>query len=408
MNKEELRKKFSQEPEKYYKVRLFDELGFVRRHCKNCGKFFWTLTDRQVCPDTTCQEYEFIGNSPTKVKLDYVETWNAIEKFFVKNGHASVRSYPVVNRWFPGLYFTIASISAFQRSVMGETVFEFPYNPLIIPQVCLRFNDIPNVGVTGRHSTSFVMIGQHSLYDGKNGYWKDRCIDLDFKLLTEIFKIDPREISFVEDVWVGPNAFGYSLEYFVRGLELGNAVFTEFLGTPDKYTIMKDKIIDMGAGLERFAWLINATPTSYDSIFGPVIDKLKTKIQYDKELFFKYSKVAGNIDLENVRNFIDVKKKISQQLNVNFKELLEKTQQIEAAYAICDHSKTLLYAINDGLLPSNVGGGYNLRVILRRALSFIEEFDLDIDLFDVCKMHATFLKRLDPRVKENLSDIKER
>ena len=43
-----------------------------------------------------------------------------------------------------------------------------------------------------------------------------------------------------------------------------------------------------------------------------------------------------------------------------------------------DHTRTLLFAITDGALPSNIGGGYNLRIILRRALSFIEEYDFKL------------------------------
>lgn len=409
MSKDELKKKFSREFDRYYKVKLFDELGFVRKKCVKCGKFFWTLTDRETCPDTTCQRYEFIGNPPTKVKMDYVETWKAVENFFEKNGHRSVRSYPVVCRWFPGLYFTIASITAFQRKIGGETTFEFPYNPLIIPQVCLRFSDIPNVGVSGRHHTSFVMIGQHSLYDpaAKQGYWKDRCIELDFALLTGVFKIPKEEISFLEDVWVGPNAFGYSLEYFVRGLELGNAVFTEFLGSPDNYTTMDRKVIDMGAGLERFAWLLQGVPTSYDSAFGPVIEKLKSKVRYDAELFLKYSKLSGSLNLDDAPNIKAAKQEVANQLGISYEKLKSAIEPLEALYAVCDHSKTLLYALGDGLLPSNAGGGYNLRVILRRSLSFIDEFKLDVDLYDVCKRHANYLKKMDLRIKENLPDIKE-
>ena len=59
-----------------------------------------------------------------------------------------------------------------------------------------------------------------------------------------------------------------SLEYFVRGLELGNAVFTEFQGTLDNHTTLDNRIIDMGAGLERFAWITMGTPTAYDCCFG--------------------------------------------------------------------------------------------------------------------------------------------
>lgn len=408
LSKEAVRSRFSAEPDKYYRVALFDELGFQRKQC-SCGKWFWTLNPEQAkCPDPPCTPYSFIGQRIGKFRKDYVETWRAIERFFVKNGHASIPSYPTVCRWFPGLYFTIASIVAFQRSVGGEPVFEFPENPLIIPQVCLRFNDIPNVGVSGRHHTSFIMIGQHSLYDPavKTGYWKDRCVELDWQLLTKVFGIPKNEISFLEDVWVGPSAFGYSLEYFVRGLELGNCVFTEFVGTPEQFRVMDKKVIDMGAGHERFVWLLSGKPTSYDASFGPVMDKLKKKIEYDPKLFSKYAAVAGGLNLDDVRDLAKAKADIAWQLGIAPTKLAAATEQLEAAYAIADHAKTLLYAITDGQLPSNVGGGYNLRVVLRRALGFIDRFKLDVDLVDVCTEHAKYLRKLDPRLKASLGELK--
>ncbi len=402
--KDALRKKFSDDHEKYYKVKLFSDLGFERKKCR-CGSHFWTLnTERNTCPSH--DDYDFIGNSPMK-RMDYIETWKSIEKFFVENGHASIPSYPVVCRWFPGLYFTIASIVAFQRSVGGKTVFELPQNPLIIPQNCLRFNDIPNVGVTGRHGTNFVMIGQHSLHKGNEGYWKDRCIELDFKLLTDALRIPEKDVTFVEDIWLGPNAFGYSLEYFVRGLELGNAVFTEFLGTPEKYTHMADKIVDMGAGLERFAWLSQGTPTCYDAIFGPVTEKLLSMTDYDRDFYVRYSKVSGSLNLDEVPDITKAKKKISDGLGMSVKELIRKTSPVEAAYAIADHAKTLLLAISDGALPSNIGGGYNLRILLRRATGFIQEYGFDIDLADVCEWHADYLKNINPRLANSIDDIRK-
>ncbi|MBI2583481.1 MAG: alanine--tRNA ligase [Candidatus Aenigmarchaeota archaeon] len=408
--KEQLRQKFSVDSDKYYKVKLFEQEGFKRRKCNNCGKFFWTLTDSKKCPDPPCTTYGFIGNSPVHGrKKDYIETWKAVERFFVKNGHTSVPSYPTVCRWFPGLYFTIASIVAFQRAAGATTVFEFPANPLIIPQVSLRFSDIPNVGVSGRHHTSFIMIGQHSEYDpaAKKGYWKDRCIELDWLLLTKIFKIPREEISFVEDVWVGPAAFGYSLEYYVRGLELGNAVFTEFIGTPDNYRQMDKKIIDMGAGHERFLWLLHGTPTSYDSAFGPVIEKLKKKIEYDPAVFKKYASASAVLDLTDTDDIDKARVQIAKSIGVDYAKLKSSTEQLEAAYAIADHTKTLLYAIVDGQLPSNIGGGYNLRVVLRRALAAKNEFNLDLDLFEVCSDHANYLRKLAPHLKKNLSHVKE-
>ncbi len=407
--KKDLIRKLQKNPDKYWKVKLFEENGFTRKKCSSCGKFFWTLDPQtELCGDAPCVRYGFINNSPCKRKMDYIETWRAIEKFFVKRGHESIQSYPSVCRWFPGLYFTIASIVSFQRKVGRETVFEFPANPLIIPQSCMRFNDIPNVGRTGKHYTNFVMIGQHSLYDGRNGYWKDRCAELDFELVTRVFGIKPEEITWIEDAWLGPAAFGYSLEYFARGLELGNAVFTEFIGTLDKYKIMKNKVIDMGAGLERFAWITQGTPTSYDATFGPVMEKLKKNTDYDRELFLRYAELAGGMNIDEARSMKDVKTAIAKKLGTSFEKLERHIAPLEALYAIADHTKALLFAVSDGALPSNVGGGYNLRVILRRALEFIKEFGFDIDIVKIAEEHARYLKPMFPNLSaglENFSDI---
>ncbi|HZT35527.1 MAG TPA: alanine--tRNA ligase-related protein, partial [Nitrososphaera sp.] len=204
MGKKELAAMFSQNPDRYYKVALFDQMGFQRRQCNLCGKHFWTLMDRQSCPDH--ENYGFIGRPPTDKRLDYVGAWKETEKFFAKNDHEIVRRYPVVCRWRDDLYFTIASIVDFQRVMNNQVVFELPANPLVVPQMCLRFNDIENVGLSGRHYTGFCMIGQTCNADAPGGYWKDRCIELDYGMLTQGLGIRPEEITFVEDVWMGAGA----------------------------------------------------------------------------------------------------------------------------------------------------------------------------------------------------------
>ena len=245
MGKKELTAIFSSDPDRYYKVSLFDRLGFRRQRCNNCSKFFWSLDEKQFCPDH--QYYGFIGEPPTNKRLDYVNAWKEIEEYFQSNAHSIIRRYPVVCRWRDDLYFTIASIVDFQRVIGNKVIFELPTNPLVVPQMCLRFNDIENVGLSGRHYTSFCMIGQVCNAEMHGGYWKDRCIELDYRMLTNALGIRKEEITFVEDVWMGAGAFGYSLEYFVSGLELGNAVFTEFEGNENDYRVMTNKVIDMGA-----------------------------------------------------------------------------------------------------------------------------------------------------------------
>ncbi len=413
MDKSEILNIFSSDYEKFYKVSLFERLGFIRQSCNICGKFYWSLSHRSCCPDH--ENYSFIGNPPTSKRLGYIQSWEEIKKYFEKNGHKIVNRYPVVCRWREDLYYTIASIVDFQRIAENKVVFELPHNPLVVPQMCLRFNDVENVGTSGRHYTSFCMIGQTCNADKDGGYWKDRCIDLDFGLLVDVFGISPNEITFVEDVWLGAGAFGCSLEYFVRGLELGNAVFTEFEGSEKNYHVMKNKIIDMGAGLERFSWITNGTSTSYDCTFEPVLKNIYNilglenfssldKNNYNSQLLAKYfsnisSKLDTNIDIDIIKN------QIARELNIDYEKLQKIITPYESLFTIVDHTKTLVFAISDGSLPSNVGGGYNLRVLLRRSLSLLKKLGFNIKISDIVDMHIDQLQTLYPELNDFRNDI---
>jgi alanyl-tRNA synthetase len=347
--------------------------------------------------------------------LSYIQSWEETKKYFEKNGHKTVSRYPVVCRWREDLYYTIASIVDFQRIVDNKVVFELPHNPLVVPQMCLRFNDIENVGISGRHYTSFCMVGQTCNADAEGGYWKDKCIDLDFGLLVDVLGISPNEITFVEDVWIGAGAFGSSLEYFVRGLELGNAVFTEFEGTEKKYRTMKNKIIDMGAGLERFSWITNGTPTSYDCTFEPVLEKIYDKLGLahisplyannpeSATLANYFSRVSSKLGEDMDTNTI--KRQISKELNIDYEKLQKIIIPYESLFTILDHLKTLIFAISDGSLPSNVGGGYNLRVLLRRSLSILKNSGYNLRVPEIVDLHIDHLQALYPELNDYREDI---
>ena len=407
MDKREILKEFSSDSDRYYKVKLFEEQGFVRKSCSKCGRFFWTLdSGRGMCPEDADDTYSFIGDPPTTKRFDYTESWKQVEEFFVKNGHTSVSRYPVVCRWRDDLYFTIASIVDFQRVMGSKVVFEFPANPLVIPQTCLRFKDLENVGVTGRHFSSFCMIGQHSIPDS-NGYWKDECVDLDFRLLTEQFGIKKEEVVFVEDVWEGGGSFGSSLEYFVKGLELGNAVFTEFQGELGKHTVLDQKIIDMGAGLERFAWITMGTPTAYDCCFGPITNHLMQKIgiESDSDMLRNYF-TAISKNLEIYDDLIDVRKHAVKNTGLTDDQVNKIITPLEGMYLIADHLRTLIFAIADGALPSNVGGGYNLRMMIRRIRGTVDRMNLKLDIDELVDMHIDYLKDTYPELDSKRQDVK--
>tara|TARA_B100000686_G_scaffold269231_1_gene285102 strand:- start:2722 stop:5415 length:2694 start_codon:yes stop_codon:yes gene_type:complete len=408
VNKKEILEKFSADPQRYYNVNLFEDQGFERKSCQVCKRFFWTLdSERSKCPNHSEDTYSFIGEPPTAKRFDYTQSWKEVESFFVKNNHTSINRYPVVCRWRDDLYFTIASIVDFQRVMGSKVVFEFPANPLVVPQTCLRFKDLENVGVTGRHFSSFCMIGQHSI-PNENGYWKDECVNLDFNLLTEQFGIAKKEITFVEDVWEGGGSFGSSLEYFVRGLELGNAVFTEFQGDLSNYKTLDQRIIDMGAGLERFAWITMGTPTAYDCCFGPITQKLieYAGIDANSSILVPYfTEIAKNLELHD--DLSQVRKNATKATGLSDEQINHIITPLEGIYLIIDHIRTLIFAISDGALPSNVGGGYNLRIMLRRIVSTMDRLKLKFDLDEIIDIQIDYLKKTYPELEKTRKDVKE-
>jgi alanyl-tRNA synthetase len=408
VNKKEILEKFSADPQRYYNVNLFEDQGFERKSCNVCKRFFWTLdSERDKCPDHSEDTYSFIGEPPTSKRFDYTQAWKEVESFFVKNNHTSINRYPVVCRWRDDLYFTIASIVDFQRVMGSKVAFEFPANPLVVPQTCLRFKDLENVGVTGRHFSSFCMIGQHSI-PNEDGYWKDECVNLDFNLLTQQFGIAKKEITFVEDVWEGGGSFGSSLEYFVRGLELGNAVFTEFQGDLSNYKTLDQRIIDMGAGLERFAWITMGTPTAYDCCFGPITEKLIQDAGIDANssvLVPYFTEIAKNLELYD--DLSQVRKNTIKSTGLSDEQISRIITPLEGIYLIIDHIRTLIFAISDGALPSNVGGGYNLRMMLRRIISTMDRLKLKFDLDEIIDIQIDYLKNTYPELEKTRQDVKE-
>ena len=399
----------SKNPDEYFPTDELKQLGYNRKQCECCGTYFWsTIHDRKVCGEPVCSGgFQVTINNPVKVKLSYIGVWKKIVEILEPRGYVPIKRYPCVARWNPTSEFTIASISAFQPYVITGEV-EPPAKKLIIPQFCLRFNDIENVGITGSHNTGFVMIGQH--FFGTPEEWNQGEFFLDIHaFIHEGVGLPKEEITIHEDSWAGGGSFGCSLEFFSRGVELFNQVYTMFEQTPDGPRELSLKVLDMGLGHERVAWFSQGTPNIYEATFPYVISKLRenTKVKTHFELYNEFSQYSAYLNIDEVDDMDAAWERVGNELKIEVNELKEKILPMTAIYSIADHARTLLFAINDGKLPSNVGGGYNLRVILRRALSFIDKFGWDIDLSDVCKWHAKELKEIFPEVSERLDDIKK-
>ncbi len=409
MSKKQLKEKFKRED---YEVKLFKEKGFIRKSCSICNHKFWTLvSDQETCGDTRCSGgYQFLGKKGTNLNFD--ETIKSLTNFFVKNGHTAIKDYPVVARWRADMEFTIASIADFQPWVL-EGIIDPPANPLVVPQMCIRtggeFSDIDNIGKTARHLTSFVMFGQHAFNSEKltGGYWMDRCIDLNFQYLTEEIGLKPEEITYAEGIWSGGGNFGPNLEAFAYGTELVNNVFIAYGFENGAVKKLDMQVIDVGWGLDRTSWFTQGTPTIYEAIFPNVIEYLQKENGYkvDQKLLMDYSKLSGLLAVEDVKDLKEERVELAGKLGMSYEEMLDILGPQEAIYAIGDHARTLSMTIADGAIPSNVGGGYNLRILLRRIIALKELYKLQFSIEKLFDFQINNLSVSFPRVKEHKEEI---
>lgn len=410
--KKQIIEEASANPEKYFPVKTLKELGLERQKCSKCDVMFWASVKRDTCGDTNCVgTYTFIGNTPAKVSMEFSETYKKWRKYIEKRGYKHVDRFPIVARWRDDLDFNIASIIGFQPYVTkGEVA---PPAPLVsIPQNCLRFGDIDNVGYTGRHGTNFVMIGQLAFKDPKEYDQAKYVRDL-FEWFTTEMKMPVDELQIHEDAWVGGGDCGPSMEFFSRGLELGNQVYMWFdmSNAQDIKDLkpLKIKVLDMGMGLERCCWFSKGSVNQYDATMPRVCKYLFEKANFKPnwEVYKKFLPYSGNLNLDEVEDIDVAWENIAKEVGLDVNKLKTEVEPIAGIYSVADHTKTLLYALTDGALPSNVKGGYNLRLVLRRALDFIHKYNWDIDLFDVIVLQAEETSELYPELKNELDGIKK-
>ncbi|MGI0100133.1 MAG: alanine--tRNA ligase [Candidatus Micrarchaeaceae archaeon] len=410
LSKERLREEFSDDPGKYYSTKTFKAEGFERKRCSACGKYFWTADgERHLCGDPSHEPYTFIKDKP--LHISYSDFWKRFSKFFSDSGHEVIEKYPVVSRWRQDLYFTIASIQDFQRIENGKISFEYNANPLLVPQICMRFNDIANVGLTGRHMTSFMMAGQHAFNYPSEGYWRDRTVELNYKLLTNLLGIKKKDLTYIEDVWAMGDfsEYGPCLESFSKGVELVNSVFTQFEYSNGKVSELKGKVVDVGWGFERLMWFYTGAETIYDAVFEKEMDYIykSTGARIDRKLYAKVAPLFGSLDATESKDAARMEMDILDRSGIDAQDYHSTIKPMQASYAIADHTRSLLFAINDGALPSNVGGGYNLRIILRRVLDFVEQYKMDIDLIKLIELHAKDLKPLYKDIEDSIGELNE-
>jgi alanyl-tRNA synthetase len=416
------------ELESEYRLDYFEENGFVRKQCPDCGDHFWTRdAERETCGEPPCEEYGFIDDPGFDDEYTLEEMREAFLSFFEEQGHERIDPYPVAaNRWRDDVLLTQASIYDFQPLVTsGQT--PPPANPLTISQPCIRMQDIDNVGKTGRHTMAFEMMAHHAFnaredledpeqyaYQGEV-YWKDQTVAYCDELLDQM-GADVENVTYIEDPWVGGGNAGPAIEVVYKGLELATLVFMSMEQDPEgeyelkdgnRYTPMDTYIVDTGYGLERWTWMSQGTATVYEAVYPEAIEFLKENagLEYtdeEAELVHRAARLSGNLDIDDVEDVEAARDDIAAELGVAVARLRDLVEPLEDIYAIADHCRTLAYMLGDEIVPSNVGTGYLARMVLRRTKRLCDNVGVDAPLDELVDMQA---ERLGYENRDTVRDI---
>lgn len=407
--KQEIKEEASNNPDKFFATDILHEKDFHRDQCTNCGMYFWSYNEeREVCGEPECSNgYTFINNSPTEETFSYAEAWETFKEHMTNRGYKAIDRYPVVARWRDDTEFVEGSIYNFQPHVVsGEA--EPPAPELIVPQPSLRFNDVENVGITGRHYVLHNHIGQ-TCFQPPEKYDQDRYFKDMFEFATKKLGIPKDKLILHEDCWGGGGNLGACMEFFVDGLELWNQVYMFYKQTPGSYEELDLKVLDMGMGHERITWISHGTETSYECVMPETLDKMKDRVglEVDEEIWEKFLPHSSELNIDEVEDIDRKWREIAEEIDEDVDELKDEIKPAAALYSVAEHARALIFALADGKIPSNTGGGHNLRMIYRRSQDFIERYNWNLDLVEVAEWNAKELKPLFPELIESMDEIEE-
>ena len=305
--------------------------------------------------------------------MTYNEIRKAFLDYFESKGHKIVPSASLIPN-DPTLLFTVAGMVPWKGILQGT---EPAFAPRVADvQKCIRaggkHNDLEDVGFDGRHHTFFEMMGNWSFGD----YFKEGAIEMSWELLTRVFGLDPNRIVVTthysddeaakiwkkvsgkdaillgdKDNWWSAGETGpcgpctemhYDMGDYLPGgmpgsadedggrwVEIWNDVFMQYdRDANGNLTPLPKQNVDTGAGLERFASIMQGKTDNYDT------------------------------DL-----FVNLKRAVSDITGV-----AETAENIASFKVITDHLRSVGFAIADGVIPSNTDRGYVIRRILRRAM----------------------------------------
>lgn len=344
------------------------------------------------------------------------ELRNGWLNFYKERGHVDVGAVSLVSDGSTGVMFNVAGMQPLMPYLLGK---KHPLGTrLCNVQGCVRTNDIDSVGDTS-HVTFFEMMGSWSLGD----YFKEERTKWSFELLTQVYGFDrdhlaatvfagdenaPRDeegaqcriasgfkkenVYYLpaEDNWwgleYGPCGPDSEMFYIAdvpdcgpncgpgcncgKYTELGNDVFMQYEKHKDGHlTPLKQKNVDTGWGLERNLAFLNGTKDVYKTdLFAPVIAYIE--------------QVSG--------------------CKYEADETATRSMRI-----VADHIRTGVMLIGDEarLTPSNVGAGYVLRRLIRRAVRHGRSLGLKKE--DLLKIASIYMDEIYHESYKNLVENRE-
>jgi alanyl-tRNA synthetase len=340
--------------------------------------------------------------------------------FFATKEHRIVASDSLVPVGDATVLFTSAGMNQFKRQFLGQTT---DFSRAVSCQKCLRTDDLDKVGKTHFHHTFFEMLGNFSFGD----YFKDDAIQWAWEFLTKCLNL-PKERFWVSVYKEDKEAY----EIWLRQIKMPKAKIIK-LGDKDNFWPSEAKkkgpngpcgpcseiFYDYGKNVGcrkkhcnpncdcgRFSEVWNLVFTQFNRKEAGVLEPLPNKnIDTGMGLERLTAIMQGVLSNFDTDLFIPIINVIKRQLNINN----PSEEQLIKIKIIADHIRAIVFAICDGVFPSNEQRGYIIRKLIRISINSYRSLDLNKPLLykivpavtDVMKEpYPELLKR-----RENIAEI---
>jgi len=300
--------------------------------------------------------------------------------YFRGQDHAIIGSSSLIPEHDPSVLFTTAGMHPLVPFLMGE-----PHpagKRLANCQKCLRTDDIMEVG-DDVHLTFFEMLGNWSLGD----YWKPKAIRMSFEFLTEClgFEADRLYVTcFAGDDDAPPDLEAAKIW---QGLGIPDQRIT-FLPKKDNWWGPAGMTGPCGPDSEMFYDTNpdgppDETPETNPSRFWEVWNDVF--MQYDKQADGKYIQLAAkNVDtglglervlaiLQNAPSLYETE--LFQPITAEILSLARDPNPF-AVRVIADHVRAASLILAEGISPGNVDQPYIARRLIRRAIRYGREINI--------------------------------